>query len=98
VRGARDPGGDGTRSSRSGSSSRSASGCTAPHDLFAVFEARIVSGEPAVQEKEEVVVELEWVDPEEAGRRMPWYPGGIRGLARGRAVYYADRGDQPSTE
>ena len=68
------------------------------HDLFAVFEARIVSGEPAVQEKEEVVVELEWVDPEEAGRRMPWYPGGVRGLLEGEPVYYTDRGDQPSTE
>ena len=47
------------------------------HDLFAVFEAWIVSSEPAVQEKEEVVVELEWVDPE----RMAVYGGSYGGFA-----------------
>jgi 8-oxo-dGTP diphosphatase len=60
------------------------------HDLFAVFEARVVGGTPAPQPGE-VAVDLRWVTPEEADELMPWYPGGVRRLLGDEVVYYADR-------
>ena len=60
------------------------------HALFALFEARVVGGEPSIQPGE-VAVELRWVTPEEADELMPWYPGGVRRLLGPDVVYYVDR-------
>jgi len=40
------------------------------HDLFAVFRARIIEGDPTVQPGD-VAVEVRWVEPEEVERLMP---------------------------
>ena len=61
------------------------------HDLFFVFRARIVSGEPAVQPND-IVVELAWVTADEASSLMPWYPGGVAALVCAREpLYYVGR-------
>ena len=64
----------------------------ASHDLFAVFRARILEGDPRVQPGD-VAVEVRWVEPEEADRLLlPWYPGGVRALlGGGETVLYVDR-------
>jgi 8-oxo-dGTP diphosphatase len=56
------------------------------HDLLFVFRAQS-AGEPQVQEGE-LVVDHQWVSPEEADALMPWYPGGVRALLDGRVGYY----------
>ena len=62
------------------------------HDCFFVFAATIADGEPAVQPDERVVVEVRWLEPDEADSVMPWYPGGIRALRAAREpLYYVDR-------
>jgi 8-oxo-dGTP diphosphatase len=62
------------------------------HDVFFVFAARLVGGEPAVQPDEPVVVEVRWLEPDEADALMPWYPGGVRALlAAGEPLYYVER-------
>ena len=61
------------------------------HDLFAVFRARILSGDAAVRPGE-IVVELRWVGAEEATALMPWYPGGVHALLGAREpLYYVQR-------
>lgn len=57
------------------------------HDVFFVFAACILDGEPAVQPGE-VVVEVRWLEPDEADAVMPWYPGGVRALLRARDPHY----------
>ncbi len=60
------------------------------HVLIATFLARVVAGEAALQNDEEVV-KLEWASFDTADRRMPWYPGGVRALLeRGGAVHYSE--------
>ena len=62
------------------------------HDVFFVFRARLVEGEPRVQSDEQVVVEVAWLDPDEADAVMPWYPGGVRALLGAREpLYYIER-------
>jgi 8-oxo-dGTP diphosphatase len=62
------------------------------HDVFFVFAARLVDGEPAVQAEEEIVVEVAWLTPEEADAVMPWYPKGIAELLAARgAIYRVER-------
>lgn len=59
------------------------------HVLIATFVARAVGGEAALQ-KDEEVVKVEWAAFDDADRRMPWYPGGVRALlAKGGAVHTA---------
>ena len=61
------------------------------HALFVVFAARILAGYPTVQ-GDDVAVDLQWVEPDEADRLMPWYPGGVRALLAGGApLYYVER-------
>jgi 8-oxo-dGTP diphosphatase len=61
------------------------------HDVFALFEARVVGGSAAVQPGD-VAVELRWVEPERADELMPWYPGGVRRLLQSAEVlYYVER-------
>jgi 8-oxo-dGTP diphosphatase len=60
------------------------------HVLIATFVAKVIGGEARLQNDEEVV-KVEWATFETADRRMPWYPGGVKSLLRGRgAIHYSE--------
>ncbi|MFF2809619.1 NUDIX domain-containing protein [Streptomyces sp. NPDC058000] len=52
----------------------------AVHDVFTVFRAEFLSGEPMADEHDEDVSEAAWVTVEGASALMPWYPGGVAAL------------------
>ncbi|MGW0885404.1 NUDIX domain-containing protein [Streptomyces sp. NPDC002671] len=65
---------------------------TEVHDVFTVFRAELLSGEPAAGGHDDDVVEAAWVPVEEASARMPWYPDGVAALlAASGAGYSATR-------
>lgn len=63
------------------------------HDVFTVFSAELLSGEPTASEHDDDVTEVAWVPVEQASQRMPWYPDGVEALLRaGGAGHSAARG------
>ncbi len=52
----------------------------AVHDVFTVFRAELVSGEPSAGRHDDDVSEAAWVPVEEASALMPWYPDGVAAL------------------
>jgi 8-oxo-dGTP diphosphatase len=56
------------------------------HALFFVFTARITDGFPRVTGDEEIV-DVQWVDPQEANRLMPYWPMDLSALHRGTGAY-----------
>jgi 8-oxo-dGTP diphosphatase len=58
--------------------------------LFLFFEARVVAGTAALQDDEDVV-EVRWVDDEEAVRLLTVYPNAKHVLAGPPAIYFAAR-------
>lgn len=68
------------------------------HDLFAVFRATYVHGEP-VAAGDEDIVEAAWVPLPAADAHLPLYVGGLASLlvAEG-TVHHTDRPDRPTTD
>ncbi|WP_327074478.1 NUDIX domain-containing protein [Kitasatospora purpeofusca] len=63
------------------------------HDVFTVFSAELLSGEPTASEHDDDVTEVAWVPVDQASQRMPWYPDGVEALLRaGGASHSAARG------
>ncbi|MGK5546673.1 NUDIX hydrolase [Streptomyces sp. URMC 127] len=63
------------------------------HDVFTVFRASLLSGEPSVNPDDEDVSEVSWVPIEEASALMPWYLDGVSALLlSGGADYSTARG------
>ncbi|MFI6448806.1 NUDIX domain-containing protein [Kitasatospora sp. NPDC050543] len=63
------------------------------HDVFTVFSAQLLSGEPTANKQDDDVTEVAWVPVEQASQRMPWYPDGVEALLRaGGAGHSAARG------
>ncbi|MEW2620945.1 NUDIX domain-containing protein [Streptomyces sp. NPDC048106] len=64
----------------------------AVHDVFTVFRAELLSGEPAAGGHDDDVVEAAWVPVDEASALMPWYPDGVAALlAEASAGYSTSR-------
>ncbi len=62
------------------------------HDVFTVFRASLLSGEPAANPHDQDVSEVAWVPIEEASALMPWYTEGVVApLEHGGAGYSAVR-------
>ncbi|MGI2328487.1 NUDIX hydrolase [Planococcus sp. YIM B11945] len=56
------------------------------HALFITFRAHIISGECAIQDRDEIL-DIKWVGLEEADRLMPYHSGGIKKLLEASSVY-----------
>ncbi|WP_406205414.1 NUDIX hydrolase [Kitasatospora sp. NBC_01560] len=63
------------------------------HDVFTVFSAELLSGDPAANEHDDDVTEVAWVPVAQASQRMSCYPDGVEALLRaGGAGHSATRG------
>ena len=66
------------------------------HDLFAVFRATYVHGEPVAAEDEDII-EAAWVERPAADAHLPFFTGGLAPmLAAEGAVHHADRPGKPA--
>ncbi|MCZ1012156.1 NUDIX domain-containing protein [Streptomyces lydicus] len=61
----------------------------AVHDVFTVFRADLLSGEPVAGGHDEDVVEAAWVPVEEASALMPWYRDGVAALLAATGAGYS---------
>ena len=61
----------------------------AVHDVFTVFRAELLSGEPTADRHDEDVSEAAWVTVEEASTLMPWYPDGVAPLVAAAGAGYS---------
>jgi 8-oxo-dGTP diphosphatase len=60
------------------------------HALFFTFRAHIVGGECTIQDKEEIM-DIKWIDCEEADRLMPYHPDGVKSLLAASSPYTFQR-------
>ncbi|MBT9251610.1 NUDIX hydrolase [Bacillus halotolerans] len=56
------------------------------HAILFTFEARIVGGTEAIKKPNEIL-QIEWVDIEQANERMPYYSEGLKKMLTGYALY-----------
>lgn len=56
------------------------------HAIFFTFEAERIGGTEEIKMPQEIL-QLEWVNLEQANQRMPYYPDGIHQLMQGNARY-----------
>ncbi|MGW2601217.1 NUDIX hydrolase [Streptomyces klenkii] len=61
----------------------------AVHDVFTVFRASLLSGEPAANPHDEDVSEVAWLPIDEASVLMPWYPDGVSVLLESGGAGYS---------
>jgi 8-oxo-dGTP diphosphatase len=59
------------------------------HDVFTVFRAELLSGEPSASLHDDDVSEVAWVPVDEASALMPWYPDGVGALLAAAAAGYS---------
>ncbi|WP_413100142.1 NUDIX domain-containing protein [Streptomyces sp. Inha503] len=59
------------------------------HDVFTVFRAELLSGQPAAGGHDDDVVEAAWVPVDEASARMPWYSDGVAALLAAAGAGYS---------
>lgn len=56
------------------------------HTILFTFEARIVGGTEAIKKPNEIL-QIEWVDIDQANERMPYYSEGLNKMLTGYALY-----------
>lgn len=56
------------------------------HAILFTFEARIVGGTVVIKKPNEIL-QIEWVDIEQANERMPYYSEGLNKMLTGYALY-----------
>ncbi len=56
------------------------------HTIFITFKAKIIDGEYAIQDREEIS-EIKWVDLHTANELMPYHPGGVESLLKSSSPY-----------
>lgn len=61
----------------------------AVHDVFTVFRAELLSGEPVADLHDEDVSEAAWVPVGTASALMPWYADGVAGLLSAAGAGYS---------
>ncbi|MGW5445345.1 NUDIX hydrolase [Streptomyces asiaticus] len=59
------------------------------HDVFTVFRAELLSGQPTAGGHDDDVVEAAWVPVDEASAKMPWYPDGVAALLAAAGAGYS---------
>jgi len=56
------------------------------HALFFTFMSQVISGQPAIQDEEEID-DIEWVDFATAAKRLPYHPEGLKKLRTYKVPY-----------
>lgn len=64
------------------------------HVIFVTFRAKAAIGSTTFISRPHEIQEVQWVDLDEADRRMPYYKGGIRRLIESEPIPYTFQGKQ----
>lgn len=56
------------------------------HAIFVTFKAKIVSGNPSIQDENEIL-DIKWMDFQVASKLMPYYQNGVEEMLKSVAPY-----------